>query len=787
MKTEGDKMSALKSQIITGDKFRITVLDDGLIRFEYSETNNFENKLTQLVTNRRFPPTEYSCTDSGDLIEIDTSRVHVEYDKKCFSANGLIIRIKGNITNYKQEYRYGTEVRDLGGTARTLDECNGACKLDHGIISQYGYSILDDSHSMTLTDTGEMQPRETAGIDIYFFGYGHDYREALKKFYQLCGKTPLLPKFALGNWWSRYYKYSAKTYLELMDKFEKEDIPFSVAVIDMDWHLTEIDPKYGSGWTGYTWNRDLFPDPEGFLAKLHSKGLKITLNEHPADGIRPFEDCYNQAAKAAGIQPSSEKSIKFDITDPLYIKIRNDIVLHNLEKTGVDFWWIDWQQGIYTKIQGLDPLWMLNHYTFIHEKDEGKRPLVLSRYAGPGSHRYPVGFSGDTYITWESLNFQPYFTATAANIGYGWWSHDIGGHMHGTKDNILACRWIQFGVFSPINRLHSSNCEFSGKEPWNFSDEVHSVMNKFLKLRHRMIPYLYTMNYRAYEYGEPLVQPMYYAYPDNSHAYEVPNEYLFGTELIVAPITTPQIKNLNLGKVRVWLPQGIYYDIFTGIRYTGDCVINMFRSVKSIPVLAKAGAIIPFTEQVEAKVLNKNPAELTIKVYGGADGRFILYEDDGETQDYLDDKFAETEFILDWKDSSFKIVRPQGDTKLLPQQRRYRIELYGITDSFPSVSINKQRIETNIYYDSGILHVDLPSITLLTDVELKWEKKIKLCVVDTREAIKQRINDAEIEYDTKERIFALINGVDDTCSLVKELSALNVDADLLNSMLEYLQ
>lgn len=129
-------------------------------------------------------------------------------------------------------------------------------------------------------------------------------------------------------------------------------------------------------------------------------------------------------------------------------------------------------QGTNTKIEGLDPLWMLNHFHYLDSGRDGKRPMTFSRYAGPGSHRYPVGFSGDTHITWDSLDFQPYFTNTASNIGYGWWSHDIGGHMMGYRDEELEVRWYQYGVFSPINRLHSSNSRFSGKEPWKFSMEA---------------------------------------------------------------------------------------------------------------------------------------------------------------------------------------------------------------------------------------------------------------------------------------------------------------------------
>ena len=211
----------------------------------------------------------------------------------------------------------------------------------------------------------------------------------------------MIPRYALGNWWSRYYKYTEKSYKALMERFEKEDIPFSVAVVDMDWHLVDIDPKYGSGWTGYTWNRDFFPDPEGFMKWLHDRNMHITLNLHPADGIRAFEDAYPRMAEAMGIDPKTEQPVVFDISDPHFLEAAFEHVLHPEEEKGVDFWWIDWQSGGISKVEGLDPLWMLNHYHYLDNGRDGKRPMTFSRYAGPGSHRYPVGFSGDTIITWN--------------------------------------------------------------------------------------------------------------------------------------------------------------------------------------------------------------------------------------------------------------------------------------------------------------------------------------------------------------------------------------------------
>ena len=129
----------------------------------------------------------------------------------------------------------------------------------------------------------------------------------------MCGKTPLLPRYALGNWWSRFYRYTQDEYQGLMERFEQEKLPFTVAVIDMDWHLVEIDKKYGSGWTGYTWNKELFPDYKRFLKNLHDRGMSVTLNVHPADGVRAYEDCYLRIAEHMGVDVANEEKVDAEI------------------------------------------------------------------------------------------------------------------------------------------------------------------------------------------------------------------------------------------------------------------------------------------------------------------------------------------------------------------------------------------------------------------------------------------------------------------------------------------
>lgn len=782
---------ARKENMICGERYRVTLLTGSLVRLEYSPDSHFIDAATQTVLNRDFPEVAFSSKETEEGLEISTEYFRLFYDRKEFSGHGLSLSCsgvdpEGKTGGNRLKWHYGEKGNSLKGTARTLDEVNGACELEEGLIScKSGCVALDDSHTLLIREDGWVEPRQKGVRDIYLFAYGHRYREALKDFYYLCGKTPMLPRFALGNWWSRYYKYTEESYMELMDRFEREEIPFAVAVIDMDWHLVDIDPKYGTGWTGYTWNRKFFPDPERFLHNLHDRGMRTTLNVHPADGIRGYEDCYPEVARAMGRDISKEEPVDFDIADPRFLEVYLEKVHHPLEEQGVDFWWLDWQQGTSTKMEGLDPLWMLNHYHYLDSGRDGKRPMTFSRYAGPGSHRYPVGFSGDTVISWDSLDFQPYFTSTASNIGYGWWSHDIGGHMQGTKNDELEARWYQLGVFSPINRLHSTSSNFNGKEPWRFRRDICEMMKDFLRLRHQMIPYLYTMNYRAWEKGEPICQPLYYQYPEREEAYLRKNQYFFGSELMAAPVTSPCIEGLNAAEVKTYLPEGLWFDFFTDTVYRGGRNLCVYREIERMPVFARAGAVIPMTEDFATKSVMENPKELVVRVYPGADNSFTLYEDDNVSEAYKTGSCVKTELKLDWTKRCFTILPVQGDAKLIPSVRSWKIEFCKINAEEARVFINHKEQSGNITRDKTRLIVSLEDIGVQDEVEILLPKECGIAPNPVKEMLYDFLNRAEIAFAVKDRIYELAEvGEKNPAAMLEELQAMDVNEKLQRAVLE---
>ncbi len=655
--------STAENIVVIGN-VRISIITDKLFRVEVNKSGEFHDLPTQKILHRNFANPEYEVAENVKNITIKTKFAQVNINKKGDFLSAVLSDGR-KVTNVKSG--------NLKGTCRTLDGTIGTVKLEDGIVSKDGVTILDDSNSLVYNKEGELCVKLYENRDYYIFAYGYNYREAIVDFYKLSGETPLIPKYVLGNWWSRYRAYSDKEYLDVMDNFIKRNIPITVATVDMDWHLVHgIDKKYrtgniypweSTGWTSYTWNEKLFPNYKGFLKELHDRNLKVTLNLHPARGVRGFESMYKEMAEAMGVDPKTETPIDFDLTNHKFVNNYFDILHHPYEKDGVDFWWIDWQQGKSSQITGLDPLYALNHYHTLDSCKDNKRGVILSRYAGIGSHRYPLGFSGDTNTTWSCLKFQPYFTATATNCGYSWWSHDIGGHHFGYKNDELYCRWIQFGVFSPILRLHSTQNDIMGKEPWNYSSITESITTYYLRLRHSLIPYLYTMNMRTHKHGIGLIEPMYYDNPKDIRAYKCKNCYLFGGSLVVAPITEKTDNYTLTAPAQVFLPKGRWTDIFTGKVYDGDSLFTVNRDIQYMPVFAKEGSIIPLA--CNNGNSTDNPSTMNILVYSG-NGEFNLYEDDGISYNYKKGEFVERKFSVAEQQNElvFEINPCVGDLKL---------------------------------------------------------------------------------------------------------------------------
>ena len=377
------------------------------------------------------------------------------------------------------------------------------------------------------------------------------------------------------------------------------------------------------------------------------------------------------------------------------------IVLHPLQESGINFWWLDWQQWKDSKmLPGLSNTWWLNYVFYTDMQRQGlSRPLLYHRWGGLGNHRYQIGFSGDVVISWNSLNYQPYFTSTASNVLYGYWSHDLGGHMFGKIpddqkkiDPELYTRWMQFGVFSPIFRTHSTKDPRMQKEVWNFTGIYFDALSDAINLRYALVPYIYTMARKTYDSGISVCRPMYYDYPDKQEAYNYKNEYMFGDNMLVMPITSPA-DSCGLSTAKIWLPEGNdWYEWNTGTLLKGGQQAERRYLLNEFPVFVKAGAIIPMYPHINN--LQQANNDLVLKIFPGGNFTSELYEDGKDNEQYKNGSYSFTKFETEIsKDGLFtvKIHAREGSFPEMITERNYDIQLYG-TDMPEYVTVEGKKI-----------------------------------------------------------------------------------------------
>lgn len=699
---------ARKEATVRSGNARFTVLTPEMIRIEYSDKGVFEDRATFAIQNREMDVVpSFTQKEDNDFLYIETDRIKLKYRKRTnpvtipASPENLTITMPHN----GQEvvwYPGKPDPLNLKGTCRTLDGSDGDNKrseLENGVISRSGWAVIDDSWTSTRPDGSRsfaLEPNDEVGfewwserkdpqaLDMYFMGYGTDYKKALADFTKIAGKIPLPPAYVFGYWYSRYASYSDEDYRRIMAELNENDIPTDVLILDMDWHWNGdkgCDSEGRGGWTGWSWNTNLLSNPQKLLDDIHANNLRVSLNLHPADGVNSVESPrYYKAMKSElNGKYDTDGNIVWSIDYPDFTKSFFRNIIREHEQEGVDFWWLDWQQHLTSHATpGLGETFWCNHVFFNDMKKNRpeRRPVIFHRWGGLGSHRYQIGFSGDALINFPTLAFQPYFTATASNVGYAYWGHDLGGHAFTDEkivnDPELMLRWIQFGVFTPIFRSHATKDERIERRMWKFSN--FPLMREAVKLRYALFPYIYTMARKTYDTGVGICRPLYYEYPDNDEAYTYEGEYLFGDNILVAPITEAAEDGKTSLK-EIWFPKGKWWSVATNEMIEGPCVRTMQFSAEDIPYFYRAGAMIPLNPQSVKRVTDK-PSQMVLDVVAGENGDDILYEDEGDNSDYAT-RYATTQLRhrVDGKTETCVIAPRQGDGTNLVERRSWTVNL----------------------------------------------------------------------------------------------------------------
>jgi alpha-D-xyloside xylohydrolase len=587
------------------------------------------------------------------------------------------------------------------------------------ISSTAGWAILADNCSFGIY-------REAAGnlslyfdcsnqMDFYFIN-GQNLDGAVSSYRYLTGNVPMMPKWLFGYAQSKERYVTQQEVIDVVTEYRKRHIPLDLIV--QDWQYWEE-----KCWSEKSFDPIRFPDPEEMVKQIHNMGAKIMISVWPrctGDGPHHTELWKNNQLTGDGgtydaFNKDARKTFWNQMNDGIFSK-------------GFDAWWCDASEP-YENIdlclsspfrtepdleaptfneefcKYMDPEF-INEYPLVHsqgiyegqrETDNSKRVVNLTRASYAGQQRYStIVWSGDINATWETLKQQIPEGLNFCASGMPYWTLDIGGffvkEMHnwfGGGDYEEGCndlgyrelylRWLQYGTFLPMFRSHGSH---TPREVWNFGNEgevFYDTIVKFIKLRYRLIPYIYSLAWLVTSANYTMLRGLAFDFPYDVKACNIRDQFMFGPALMPSPVTEPMFWGINSKPIHnhnktrdVYLPEGIWYDFWTGSRYEGNTTITANCPLESMPLFVKAGSIIPMSPVMQFTDEDLS-AMYEIRIYPGANGSFVIYEDSGDGYDYENNQYSTIE--LKWNDvyQILMIGERKGNFDSMVEKRQYRV------------------------------------------------------------------------------------------------------------------
>lgn len=660
-----------QKNIVRGDKYRFSILSPRLIRIEYNKDNIFEDRATSLVVKRNFGDVSFTTSQTDLTLTIITEYFTLTYIKSSpITSKNLKVVINGTDREWYPGHK---EIRNLGSINYSLEYLDNNLKLDKGLYSFDGFSLLDDSHNFII-ENDMFLPRDNTTVDLYLFVYNNDLGLCLQDYFNLTGYPPMIPRYALGSWWYKNDPYNMYDIDDLIKKFNDNHIPISVFLLGNKWHNTTEN---------FSYDRSLFD--QNILYKYYqSKKQKFGLTINPELPIYQNDPLYNSFQ---GVLNNYHNYLSFIPLNNNTISAYLNTVVNNLKSTGINLFNIDYYNE--ADKQGL---FLLNHYHYVIA-NLNELGIILSRNPGIAPHRYPIIYSGRTKVSWDTLKVLPTYNNSAANLGISWHAHAIGGYYGGIEDDELYLRYIQFGVFNPILILAGDTGKYYKREPWKWNQINLSVIREYMQLRNKLIPYIYNEGYTYHQYGVPIIQPLYYKYPKIYDEPNYVNQYFFGSKIMISPIVKKKNHEMNRVVQRIFIPNGIWYDYTSGKKFAGNKYYVNFYKDEDYPIFVKEGSIIPMSLDDTTDV----PKNMEIQIFpaeNGLYGSYELYEDDGislnRNQNYLI-----TKMNLDKVDNGYKFTMKRKDGNFNISNRNYLLRFRNMKS--PSKVIVKYQNKEEIY------------------------------------------------------------------------------------------
>ena len=730
-------------------RLSIKILAPNLIRVQMSPTGEFMPRRLWAVNqdDLEWPIVPFQVQEDDQKIEIETEQLRVCIDRNpcritCFDRQGRPFASDvdlgmswrmGAVATWKRiesdEHFYGfgertglldklsevqtnwtTDALDYGSLT---DQMYQAIPFFIALRPQLAYGIFFNTTFWSRFDIGAEQPgvwrMETRENQLdYYIIYGPEPKQILSTYTELTGRMPLPPKWALGYHQCRWSYESEEVVRELAQEFRKRRIPCDVIHLDID---------YMRGYRVFTWSPKRFSDPAKLIGDLKQDGFKVVTIIDPGVKYEPEADyhVYDQGLKNDYFVRKADGALFHGYVWP------DKAVFPDFMRTDVRSWWgdlhlsltdigvagiwndmnepaisdrpfgdpggkiwfpLDAPQGDITTHAETHNLYGLMMAKACYEGLEKHRPnersFVLTRSGFAGVQRYSSVWMGDNQSLWDHLEMSLPMLCNMGLSGVAFVGCDVGGFAGNATAELFA-RWMQQAILYPLMRGHSA-MSTARHEPWVFGEKVENICREYINLRYQLLPYIYTLFWQAATTGAPILRPLVYDYPNDSKTYTLSDQVLLGESLMAAPIHRPGVEYRA-----VYLPEGIWYDWWSGERFEGSTHILAHAPIERMPLYVRAGAIIPMAPIMQY-VEERSPqppehrgatGDLTLRIWPGV-GEWTLYEDDGNSFEYKAGGWATTTYRVRPESQQFIVEIAARLGQFSPPSREVIVELVGV-------------------------------------------------------------------------------------------------------------
>jgi alpha-glucosidase len=571
--------------------------------------------------------------------------------------------------------------------------------FDNTFRSFFDFASQDSGKVSFWADGGEMQ---------YYYIHGPHMMDVVKRYTMLTGSHPMPPLWALGFHQSRWSYYPESKVKQLAQTFRAKKIPCDAIHLDID---------YMDGYRCFTWNKKYFPNPKKMIGDLTAKGFKTIVIIDP--GIKMDENYWvfkegrdnkyfcrrcDDYFMEGQVWPGR---CQFpDFTNPKVREWWAGLFREYVEQ-GVAGVWNDMNEpavfghgtfpldvrhnydgyrGSHRKAHNIYGMQMVRAtYEGLKKLQKNKRPFTITRSGYSGVQRYSSTWTGDNKATWDHFKVAVLMLQRLSMSGISFSGSDIGGFT-GEPDGELFVRWIQFGVFSPLMRVHSSG-DTRDREPWSFGTQYEKIVKKFIELRYQLLPYIYSVFWENHKYQFPMLRPLSMIEQENETHYARDDQFTFGDKLLVAPVVEPGALSRE-----VFLPRGLWYSLWDFSLWEGGRSYTMAAPLDSMPIFVKAGSVVP-EYPVMQYVGESEIDEMLLNIYYAPyHVNSFMFEDHGDTFGYEQDIYVEKKFETHGNAQAF-VIQQSIEGMFTPRYEFYRLKIYGLPFNVTKIFVDGKEIK----------------------------------------------------------------------------------------------